>query len=220
MAKKFTDEQVAEFKQAFALFDTDGNGFVTTDELGTVMRSLGQKPTGTFYINSFYFHSSTLHPNINHFIFNFYSHSILLFSTYILALITSSILYINKSKSTTKNRLYNKTNKTDEEILQMINVVDADGDGTIDFEEFIELMEIRMNDSDEEQDIIEVFKVFDGDGNGYITAAELRHVMTNLEEELTEEEVDEMINEADIDGDGQISYNEFKKMMLATGAVG
>jgi len=116
--------------------------------------------------------------------------------------------------------LYNKTNKTDEEILQMINVVDADGDGTIDFEEFIELMEIRMNDSDEEQDIIEVFKVFDGDGNGYITAAELRHVMTNLEEELTEEEVDEMINEADIDGDGQISYNEFKKMMLATGAVG
>ena len=79
MAKKFTDEQVAEFKQAFALFDTDGNGFVTTDELGTVMRSLGQKPTGTFYINSFYFHSSTLHPNINHFIFNFYSISLIFF---------------------------------------------------------------------------------------------------------------------------------------------
>lgn len=50
MAKKFTDEQVAEFKQAFALFDTDGNGFVTTDELGTVMRSLGQKPTRTYFI--------------------------------------------------------------------------------------------------------------------------------------------------------------------------
>ena len=49
MAKKFTDEQVAEFKQAFALFDTDGNGYVTTDELGTVMRSLGQKPTGKLF---------------------------------------------------------------------------------------------------------------------------------------------------------------------------
>ena len=68
----------------------------------------------------------------------------------------------------------------------MVNTVDADGDGTIDFEEFILLMEMRMNESDEEQDIIEVFKVFDSDGNGYITAAELRHVMTNLEEELTE----------------------------------
>ncbi len=81
-------------------------------------------------------------------------------------------------------------------------------------------MEMRMNESDEDQDIIEVFKVFDNDGNGYITAAELRHVMTNLDEPLTEEEVDAMINEAYIDGDGQISYEEFKKMMLASGAVG
>jgi len=52
MSKKFPDEQVAEFKQAFALFDTDGNGFVTTDELGTVMRSLGQKPTGKLSKNN------------------------------------------------------------------------------------------------------------------------------------------------------------------------
>ena len=77
----------------------------------------------------------------------------------------------------------------------MINTVDADGDGTVDFEEFIQLMEIKMNDSDEEQDIIEVFKVFDNDGNGYITAAELRHVMTNLEEKLSDEEIDEFADE-------------------------
>lgn len=44
------------------------------------------------------------------------------------------------------------------------------------------------------------------DGNGYISAAELRHVMTNLGEKLTDEEVDEMIREADIDGDGQVNY--------------
>lgn len=45
------------------------------------------------------------------------------------------------------------------------------------------------------------------DGNGYISAAELRHVMTNLGEKLTDEEVDEMVREADIDGDGQINYD-------------
>ncbi|VDM99971.1 unnamed protein product, partial [Onchocerca ochengi] len=48
--------------------------------------------------------------------------------------------------------------------------------------------------------------VFDKDGNGFISVAELRHVMTNLGEKLTDEEVDEMIREADIDGDGQVNY--------------
>ncbi len=49
------------------------------------------------------------------------------------------------------------------------------------------------------------------DGNGYISAAELRHVMTNLGEKLTDEEVDEMIREADIDGDGQVNYEGISK---------
>lgn len=44
---------------------------------------------------------------------------------------------------------------------------------------------------------------------------QLRHVMTNLGEKLTDEEVDEMIREADVDGDGQVNYEEFVKMMMA-----
>ena len=40
---KFTDEQIQELKQAFALFDMDGSGEVSTDELGTVLATLGQK---------------------------------------------------------------------------------------------------------------------------------------------------------------------------------
>merc|ERR1712151_427786 len=66
-----------------------------------------------------------------------------------------------------------------------------------------------------EEELIEAFKVFDRDGNGFISAAELRHVMTNLGEKLTDEEVDEMTREADVDGDGQINYEEFVKMMMA-----
>ena len=69
--------------------------------------------------------------------------------------------------------------------------------------------------ADSEEEIVEAFKVFDKDGNGFISAAELRHVMTNLGEKLTDEEVDEMIREADIDGDGQINYEEFVKMMMS-----
>ena len=40
-----SEEQIAEFKEAFSLFDKDGDGNITTKELGTVMRSLGQNPT-------------------------------------------------------------------------------------------------------------------------------------------------------------------------------
>ena len=65
------------------------------------------------------------------------------------------------------------------------------------------------------EEIKEAFKVFDKDGNGFISAAELRHIMTNLGEKLTDEEVDEMIREADVDGDGQINYDEFVDMMMA-----
>merc|ERR1719385_553370 len=72
----------------------------------------------------------------------------------------------------------------------------------INFSEWLSLMAKKMKDSDTEEELIEAFKVFDRDGNGFISAAELRHVMTNLGEKLTDEEVDEMIREADVDGDG------------------
>ena len=78
------------------------------------------------------------------------------------------------------------------------------GGPQIDFPEFLTMMARKMKDSDSEEEIKEAFKVFDKDGNGFISAIELRHVMTNLGEKLTDEEVDEMIREADVDGDGQI----------------
>lgn len=71
-------------------------------------------------------------------------------------------------------------NPTEAELQDMINEVDADGNGTIDFPEFLTMMARKMKDTDSEEEIKEAFKVFDKDGNGYISAAELRHVMTNL----------------------------------------
>jgi calmodulin len=55
------------------------------------------------------------------------------------------------------------------------------------------MMARKMKDTDSEEEILEAFKVFDKDGNGFISAAELRHIMTNLGEKLSDEEVDEMI---------------------------
>ena len=117
----------------------------------------------------------------------------------------------------------------------MIEEVDTDGNGTIDFPEFLSMMARKMQDTDTEvrrraaaarrrsrpaavltgarsaaqEEIREAFKVFDKDGNGFISAAELRHVMTTLGEKLSEDEVEEMIREADVDGDGQVRCCDF-----------
>ena len=99
-----------------------------------------------------------------------------------------------------------ETNYISYEITYIENIISFIGNGTIDFPEFLTMMARKMKDTDSEEEIREAFRVFDKDGNGFISAAELRHVMTNLGEKLTDEEVDEMIREADIDGDGQVNY--------------
>ncbi|OWF37205.1 Calmodulin [Mizuhopecten yessoensis] len=146
MADQMTEEHIEEFREAFSLFDKDGDGFVSSKELGTVMRSLGQNPT-------------------------------------------------------------------EAELQDMINEVDTDGNGTIDFPEFLTMMSRKIVDDDSDAELKEAFRTFDSNGNGFISAAELRYIMINLGEKLTDEEVEEMINEADVDGDGHVNYEEFVKMM-------
>ena len=121
-------------------------------------------------------------------------------------------------------------NPSESELQDMINEVDSDNNGTIDFPgtlyttkrlvvstvltvllhiEFLTMMARKMKDTDSEEEIREAFKVFDRDNNGFISAAELRHVMTSIGEKLTDDEVDEMIREADQDGDGRIDCMVF-----------
>lgn len=126
------------------MFDKDGDGFITTKELGNVMRSLRQNPT-------------------------------------------------------------------EAELQDMINEIDVDGDGRIDFPEFLALMTDKLEFNDSEEEIQEAFKIFDKDGNGFISAEEMREVIMAFDETMTVAEIDEMIADADLDGDGQLDY-EGKKV--------
>lgn len=104
---------------------------------------------------------------------------------------------------------------TEDDLKDMISVVDTKGDGKINFEEFVAMMEKRKDEADTEQEIINAFRVFDKDGNGLISKAELTNIMSILGDTLTNEEIEEMIIEADVDGDGFINYEEFVRMMMA-----
>ena len=113
-------------------------------------------------------------------------------------------------------------NPSDEELADIIREVDQDQDGEINFSEFLEMMAVRLTKKEDKRDkgspdrkeIKKAFKIFDRNGDGFITEAELRQTMRNLQADLTEEEVDKMIREADKDGDRDINYEEFVHLYL------
>lgn len=144
---QFSAEEISDFQEAFGLFDRDSDGYVSSDEVGVVIRSLG------------------------------------------------GIV-------------------TDAEIKELVQQFE-EKNGMIDFGDFLALMATVMVKKESSDELLEAFKVFDRDGNGFISAAELRHVMMNLGEKLSEDDVDEMIREADVASTGQVDYTEFVKMITS-----
>ncbi|KAI8142390.1 EF-hand protein [Fennellomyces sp. T-0311] len=65
------------------------------------------------------------------------------------------------------------------------------------------------------QEFIQGFQVFDKEGDGYISAGELRYVLTNLGEKLSDEEVDELLKEVEVGKDGRINYVDFVTLVLS-----
>merc|ERR1712216_426854 len=150
--KMLTDEQKAELKEAFELFDTDGSGAVDTSELHTAMKALG----------------------------------------------------FNPKKS---------------EIDKMVREMDKDGDATIDLEEFMIMLAEKMNQKDGKEEMLKGFAMFDDDKTGKISFNNFKRVATELGETLTDDQLKEILAEADEDKDGEISKDEFMNVMLRTGMI-
>ena len=143
---KISLEKVEEYRDAFELFDKDGSGTITVEELHNVITSMGQKCT------------------------------------------------LQNAKD-------------------MIKEVDTDENETIELGEFIEMMEKKSKQDKGKDELLEAFKTFDKNGDGKISHSELKIVMKNMGSNMDDAEIAMMITAADLDGDNQISFEEFKQMM-------
>merc|ERR1712091_611224 len=104
-----------------------------------------------------------------------------------------------------------------EELEKMVSDVDNDGNGTIEFGEFLEMMTGKMGEKDTREDIEKGFKLFDDDNTNKISFRNLARVAEELGENIDDEELQDMINQADRDGDGEINIDEFYRIMKKKG---
>lgn len=148
---KLDEEQMAELREIFSSFDRNNDGSLTQLELGSLLRSLGLKPSL-------------------------------------------------------------------DQVEALIQKADSNNNGLIEFSEFVAMLapELQPEKSPySEEQLKQLFKMFDRDGNGFITAAELAQTMAKLGHALTVEELTGMIKEADADGDGRISFDEFSRAITS-----
>lgn len=106
-------------------------------------------------------------------------------------------------------------------VIRLIAIFDEDGGGDVDFQEFVQGLSAFSSKGNKEQKLRFAFKVYDIDRDGFISNGELFIVLkmmvgSNLKDQQLQQIVDKTIMEADLDGDGKISFEEFTKMVENT----
>jgi len=105
----------------------------------------------------------------------------------------------------------------DEDDLKVkITEVDAEGEGRVDFDQFCLVVMPFLEEEDDEamhEELKEAFRMYDKGGDGYITTKVLKEILQELDNKLTEDDLDNIIEEVDEDGSGTVDFDEFMEMM-------
>ena len=138
------EEKIAEYKEAFDMFDKDGSGTISVTEIVKIMRNFGYP--------------------------------------------------IKKA-----------------EAQKLIQDIDDNGDGEIDFEEFVTLMEKQTNyvEETDEELVLRAFKSFDKDHDGKITNYEFKYILTQMGDKFSEDELQQLFKECNLDINGTLVYQDF-----------
>ncbi|XP_050821654.1 centrin-2 isoform X1 [Gopherus flavomarginatus] len=186
---ELTEDQKQEIREAFDLFDTDGTGNIDVKELKLPLLLLQFKPCHT---------QRTMQKG------NLMAGGIAQWFEH----------WPAKPRVVAMRALGFEPKK--EEIKKMISDIDKEGTGKISFNDFLVVMTQKMAEKDSKEEILKAFKLFDDDETGKISFKNLKRVAKELGENLTDEELQEMIDEADRDGDGEVNEQEFLRIMKKT----
>ncbi|XP_009472883.1 PREDICTED: caltractin-like [Nipponia nippon] len=102
------------------------------------------------------------------------------------------------------------------EMKRIVSELSEEGSGKLTFQSFLQVMTQKMAAPCLEKEILEAFEAFDCDGTGKISFENLKVVASEVGEDITDEELQEMIDEADVDGDGEVDKQEFLRMLTLT----
>ena len=97
------------------------------------------------------------------------------------------------------------------EVDRIMEIADIDRSGAIDYSEWV-VATINKNQLLSDEKMKQAFDIFDVDGGGTISSGEIKKIL-GIGKNYDEKIWDEIVNEVDINGDGEISYEEFKAMM-------
>merc|ERR1711907_13310 len=108
---------------------------------------------------------------------------------------------------------------TDRELEDMVNELDQDKSGDIDLHEFLLAMQSKIQDAEGEEIVKEAFRMFDEDDSGTLDHNEMTKILENMGERLDKQEIQDLIETVDVDGDGEIDLKEFLAVVLDRAAV-
>lgn len=104
-------------------------------------------------------------------------------------------------------------NPSESEVIDLVNEVD-EGNGLIDFPEFLVIMARKADDIDAQTELLESFRNFDKDGSKKISMEVFKNIVMNMGEKINEDELNEFIDAVDFDPHADIEYEELVKLIL------
>jgi len=102
-----------------------------------------------------------------------------------------------------------------QKLKQWADEEDEDATGFLTYAQFKTIFETKLKEDEDERELREAFRVLDKGNKGVINVEDLKWILRSLGDDLTDDEIEDMIAETDTDGSGTVDYDEFRNLMVS-----